>query len=88
MQTSTCVRGTKRGLCIDLSVISPSNPLGTPDGSVRFKRRLGAGSEGEVFMGLNVHGVKVAVKVVQHDAQERLRALQSMVSTPRSASEV
>lgn len=78
---SSSSKKKRASLCLDLSCVSPPNPLGVPDGSIRFKRRIGTGSEGEVYMGERVNGgERVAVKVVTHEAQDRLRSLQAMVS--------
>jgi RIO-like serine/threonine protein kinase len=72
----------KVGLSINLSVIT-ANPLCTPDGALRFKRRLGGGSEGEVYVAEARNGDRVAVKVfTADDAHHRLQVLKELVSPP------
>lgn len=54
-------------LSINVSLAShPATPNTTPDGRLRFKRKLGAGSEGSIFEATSISGRRLAVKVVPH----------------------
>lgn len=74
-------------LAINLAAVQ-TFPTGTPDGRLRFKRRLASGSDGQVFSAEGSDGGRgggkdrrVAVKVLEDpEARRRVPHLRRMVS--------
>jgi hypothetical protein len=69
-----------------LTITVPQEPTGTPCGRLSFKRRLGAGAEGGVWLAQSNSSPNqlYAVKVLQsRSAYDRYRALRHALQTLR-----
>lgn len=74
---------TSASLVINLDAIrrSQPDPGATPDGRLRFTRRLGGGSDGHIYVAEGQDGHTAAVKVfTDEEARRRLPQLKRVVS--------